>query len=146
MCGCCVIIYLRLRRLSLFFFLMIRRPPRSTRTDTLLPYTTLFRSVVQNHAMAKRSTFSVLLRRTWLPALALVVMAFFGGYAVLGPNGVLAYGEYRHQLAAKKVTYEALDHQRAELRNRVNLLDHRPANPDLEIGRASCWESGCQYV
>src|SRR3546814_12429662 len=37
----------------LFFFLMIRRPPRSTRTDTLFPYTTLFRSVVvfaQRHA------------------------------------------------------------------------------------------------
>src|SRR3546814_8956851 len=29
---------------SYFFFLMIRRPPRSTRTDTLFPYTTLFRS------------------------------------------------------------------------------------------------------
>src|SRR3546814_6587236 len=28
------------------FFLMIRRPPRSTRTDTLFPYTTLFRSPV----------------------------------------------------------------------------------------------------
>src|SRR3546814_15128857 len=28
----------------LYFFLMIRRPPRSTRTDTLFPYTTLFRS------------------------------------------------------------------------------------------------------
>src|SRR3546814_731124 len=28
----------------LFFFLMIRRPPRTTRTDTLFPYTTLFRS------------------------------------------------------------------------------------------------------
>src|SRR3546814_7800849 len=28
----------------LFFFLMRRRPPRSTRTDTLFPYTTLFRS------------------------------------------------------------------------------------------------------
>src|SRR3546814_15928858 len=27
-----------------FFFLMIRRPPRSTRTDTLFPYTPLFRS------------------------------------------------------------------------------------------------------
>src|SRR3546814_13973602 len=27
-----------------FFFLMIRRPPRSTRTDTLFPYTTLFRA------------------------------------------------------------------------------------------------------
>src|SRR3546814_8774167 len=33
---------------SLFIFLlMIRRPPRSTRTDTLFPYTTLFRSEVQ---------------------------------------------------------------------------------------------------
>src|SRR3546814_12179363 len=31
---------------SLVFFLMIRRPPRSTRTDTLFPYTTLFRSAV----------------------------------------------------------------------------------------------------
>src|SRR3546814_8436873 len=29
----------------MFFFLMIRRPPRSTRTDTLFPYTTLFRSM-----------------------------------------------------------------------------------------------------
>src|SRR3546814_18990988 len=31
-------------RLVCCFFLMIRRPPRSTRTDTLFPYTTLFRS------------------------------------------------------------------------------------------------------
>src|SRR3546814_9933345 len=31
--------------MCLFFFLMIRRPPRSTRTDTLFPYTTLFRSL-----------------------------------------------------------------------------------------------------
>src|SRR3546814_17971039 len=31
--------------LGFFFFLLIRRPPRSTRTDTLFPYTTLFRSV-----------------------------------------------------------------------------------------------------
>src|SRR3546814_16884994 len=30
--------------MMLIFFLMIRRPPRSTRTDTLFPYTTLFRS------------------------------------------------------------------------------------------------------
>src|SRR3546814_8432854 len=33
--------------LRYFFFLMIRRPPRSTRTDTLFPYTTLFRSFRQ---------------------------------------------------------------------------------------------------
>src|SRR3546814_2399059 len=37
-----------------FFFLMIRRPPRSTRTDTLFPYTTLFRSgeYVMNRPLA----------------------------------------------------------------------------------------------
>src|SRR3546814_1356355 len=31
------------------FFLMIRQPPRSTRTDTLFPYTTLFRSVLEDY-------------------------------------------------------------------------------------------------
>src|SRR3546814_5924382 len=31
---------------------MIRRPPRSTRTDTLFPYTTLFRSLVHHRAVA----------------------------------------------------------------------------------------------
>src|SRR3546814_12613959 len=31
---------------------MIRRPPRSTRTDTLFPYTTLFRSVCDNFQLA----------------------------------------------------------------------------------------------
>src|SRR3546814_21183303 len=36
----------------IFFFLMIRRPPRLTRTDTLLPYTTLFRSKRPNNAVA----------------------------------------------------------------------------------------------
>src|SRR3546814_4888717 len=42
---------------SLFlFFLMIRRPPRSTRTDTLFPYTTLFRSRIlgQRHPLLDR--------------------------------------------------------------------------------------------
>src|SRR3546814_4176871 len=36
----------------IFFFLMIRRPPRSTRTDTLFPYTTLFRSDRKSGARA----------------------------------------------------------------------------------------------
>src|SRR3546814_9896929 len=34
----------------LIFFLMIRRPPRSTRTGTLFPYTTLFRSELNPHS------------------------------------------------------------------------------------------------
>src|SRR3546814_3989107 len=42
-----ILCLLRLRSLyvCIVFFLMIRRPPRSTRTDTLFPYTTLFRSL-----------------------------------------------------------------------------------------------------
>src|SRR3546814_2903111 len=38
--------------LIVIFFLMIRRPPRSTRTDTLFPYTTLFRSHRLRHRKA----------------------------------------------------------------------------------------------
>src|SRR3546814_6334509 len=38
-----------------FFFLMIRRPPRSTRTYTLFPYTTLFRSPLHPSASRNRS-------------------------------------------------------------------------------------------
>src|SRR6056297_2685292 len=46
----CELQFVRFRKLpksagnTLFFFLMILRPPRSTRSDTLFPYTTLFRS------------------------------------------------------------------------------------------------------
>src|SRR3546814_8721251 len=40
-CSCSLVWYF-----VFCFFLMIRRPPRSTRTDTLFPYTTLFRSAV----------------------------------------------------------------------------------------------------
>src|SRR3546814_16938219 len=39
-----IVLVTRLDWLFVIFFLMIRRPPRSTRTDTLFPYTTLFRS------------------------------------------------------------------------------------------------------
>src|SRR3546814_7690213 len=50
----------------MLFFLMIRRPPRSTRTDTLLPYTTLFRSFLavipylraDSHALRTRAPLS----------------------------------------------------------------------------------------
>src|SRR3546814_6053889 len=40
---------------SFFFFLMIRRPPRSTRTDTLFPYTTLFRSSPARRGWRRRA-------------------------------------------------------------------------------------------
>src|SRR3546814_8217498 len=39
-------------------FLMIRRPPRSTRTDTLFPYTTLFRSIEINARLSRSSALA----------------------------------------------------------------------------------------
>src|SRR3546814_16431987 len=44
-----------------FFFLMIRRPPRSTRTDTLFPYTTLFRSLAPGDGAEFMSALAELL-------------------------------------------------------------------------------------
>src|SRR3546814_13324210 len=44
--------------LMTFFFLRIRRPPRSTRTDTLFPYTTLFRSCPDSGSLGLRHHFS----------------------------------------------------------------------------------------
>src|SRR3546814_19706934 len=50
---------------SLLFFLMIRLPPRSTRTDTLFPYTTLFRSArrTRRACRARRDDILRTLRR-----------------------------------------------------------------------------------
>src|SRR3546814_3280218 len=46
---------------DVFFFLMIRRPPRSTRTDSLLPYTTLVRSAPRRlpHRQPRRGVRAV---------------------------------------------------------------------------------------
>src|SRR3546814_20911072 len=47
--------------LCVFFLLMIRRPPRSTRTDTLFPYTTLFRSAFDQQALQATLEFAQVL-------------------------------------------------------------------------------------
>jgi cell division protein FtsB len=81
--------------------------------------------------MTTPSTLHTMLRRALLPAVVLIVMAFFGGYAVLGPNGVLAYGQYKRQLAVKQAQYAQLDKQRSVLKNRVELLDPKHVDPDM---------------
>src|SRR3546814_20621009 len=55
-----------------FFFLLLRRPPRSTRTDTLFPCTTLFRSwlPISSACLTVRSPVM-----TWLINRALVSLA-----------------------------------------------------------------------
>src|SRR3546814_13717516 len=52
---------------------MIRRPPRSTRTDTLFPYTTLFRSLPDLHRMA------MLLLAEHAPSTAHILIVGAGG-------------------------------------------------------------------
>src|SRR3546814_7148509 len=51
---------------------MIRRPPRSTRTDTLFPYTTLFRSDVvrrkYQRSLLPQRTLTQFLENEWLPS------------------------------------------------------------------------------
>lgn len=79
----------------------------------------------------KPSALTRTLRRAALPALGLVSMTFFGAYAVLGPNGALAFGDYRRQLDKREADFAKLDHRRAVLKNRVALLDPRRANPDM---------------
>jgi len=81
--------------------------------------------------MKKPSRLRRALRRAAVPAAVVAVLAFFGGYAVLGPNGVLAYGDYKRQLAKRERDYVALDRRRAVLKNRVALLNPDHANPDM---------------
>src|SRR3546814_19730369 len=60
--------------MSSVFFLMIRRPPRSTRTDTLFPYTTIFRSLAEAGATAAAALLGIFLlgRLLFRPLLRLV--------------------------------------------------------------------------
>jgi cell division protein FtsB len=71
------------------------------------------------------------LRRAGGPAITALVVAVFVGYALFGANGLLAYGDYQRQLVKREAELKQLRSERAELRNRVNLLDPKRANPDL---------------
>lgn len=73
----------------------------------------------------------LLLRNAAVPAIAFSVISFFGGYALFGANGVLAWGEYRHALHERELVLLKTEQQRDELANRVALLDPRHANPDM---------------
>src|SRR3546814_17340270 len=58
------------------FFVMLRLPPRSTRTDTRFPYTTLFRSfaLVDDAALVRVDEFDRILDRQNVPGLMFVAM------------------------------------------------------------------------
>src|SRR3546814_17317754 len=90
----CVIIV----ELIMFFFLMIRLPPRSTRTDTLFPYTTLFRS--HGRPMNRRAPMA-----TAMPARAFYGWRVVGGAFVLAVFG-LGMGFYGPPTRSEEHTSE----------------------------------------
>src|SRR3546814_14567174 len=120
---------------------MIRRPPRSTRTDTLFPYTTLFRS---------RPLRAVLLCRLQ-PRFEDEVERGFPGAAEPREAGLaedlrqpgLAGLRAEHQAAAVGDRVRAADRGGGGV---VHPRDGRDVVLDPEIGRASCRERVCQYV
>ncbi len=81
--------------------------------------------------MARRSPLRTILRRAIAPAVLLIIVAVFGGYAVLGPNGAVAYGDIKRQQISRSAQLAVLDKKRAVLKNKVALLDPRHADPDM---------------
>src|SRR3546814_18091791 len=121
-----------------FFFLMIRRPPRSTRTDTLFPYTTLFLSV-------RRLTDQDDL-------LAVDVLGTdFGFAAAFRVVGFDLRAVGFEQLAVGVVRAQRLVVGQQVIAGKAVLdvdaiADAAEFLDAFEIGRASCRERGCQYV
>src|SRR3546814_7678134 len=90
---------------------MIRRPPRSTRTDTLFPYTTLFRSGHAS-AAAEASSLRLTLRRVVIEAFAADAIAAPGLLRQLLDAPLLAVGQVEFE--------DPVDH------HGVALDQHRP--------------------
>ncbi len=74
-----------------------------------------------------RSLFGVALG----PAVAVLLLLLFVGYAVTGPSGLLAWGHYTRELKDKRAELRVVESRRAELANRVALADPEHADPDL---------------
>ena len=72
-----------------------------------------------------------LIRRSAMPALALIVVGTFAGHAVAGPNGLLAWGGYHRDLQDRQAELAKLEAEKAALRHRSALLDPRKADPDI---------------
>lgn len=64
-------------------------------------------------------------------AFALLALLLIGGWALAGPSGVMAWSENGQLLAQRKAELAKLTVKRDELRNRVDRLDPRHADPDL---------------
>ncbi|MGE0774255.1 MAG: septum formation initiator family protein [Sphingomonadaceae bacterium] len=80
--------------------------------------------------MAHARSTSSLIKAAAAPAAAILIVAHFAGFALFGPNGLLAWGDYKRDLAVKTVQLQRIEAKRAELSHRVALLDPRKVDPD----------------
>ncbi|ODU69154.1 MAG: septum formation initiator [Novosphingobium sp. SCN 66-18] len=62
---------------------------------------------------------------------ALLALLFLGAMGLAGPSGLLAWSENARMLEQRQKEVAQLTAERDHLRNRVNLLDPRHADPDL---------------
>src|SRR3546814_2165560 len=83
---------------------MIRRPPRSTRTDTLLPYTTLFRSAAAPLSTETGAAYGARRMARSLPALLVKARRCPG--ATLGQDGESALCERKEKTRSEEHTSE----------------------------------------
>src|SRR3546814_18293815 len=89
-----------------FFFVMIRRPPRPTRTDTLFPYTTRFRSP----GVDRSACFVCTLALAWPDGHAEVFEGRAAGSLTWPPRGKLGFGyDPVFVPAGKSLTYAEID-------------------------------------
>jgi cell division protein FtsB len=71
-----------------------------------------------------------LIKAAAAPAAAILIIAHFAGFALFGPNGVLAWGDYKREAARKHDELSHVEARRAELAHRVALLNPRKVDPD----------------
>lgn len=81
--------------------------------------------------MAKGRNTLETIKRAALPALAILIIANFMGYAIVGSNGVMSWGDYRRMKTERQVELAQLNEERARLAHRADLLDPKRADPDL---------------
>ncbi len=81
--------------------------------------------------MAHIAKLRMLFASAFGPAIAVLLFALLIGYAILGPNGILAWGDYTHQLSDSRAELRVVQAERDRLHNRVNLLNPRNADPDM---------------
>jgi cell division protein FtsB len=81
--------------------------------------------------MQQRHKFRKSMNRAIGPAIAVIAVLAMFGYAIFGPTGLYAWGDYRQSVEKKRVVLSGLSKRQSELENRVNLLDRRRVDPDL---------------